>query len=103
MLQETDDELRAEADRLLALGLREILADYGEVHIIGSYALRLMVWRDLDIHIVQTQIDKNSFFDLGARIASLLKPPRMHYRDETICGNARPAKRPLLGCVPGRR
>jgi len=84
MRQETDEELRSEADRLLSSGLREILADYGEVHIIGSYALRLMVWRDLDIHIVRTRIDKSSFFDLGARIASLLKPPRMHYRDETI-------------------
>jgi len=30
MRQLTDDELRAEADRLLAAGLREILADYGE-------------------------------------------------------------------------
>ena len=84
MLQETDDELRAEADRLLALGLREILDDYGEVHIIGSYALRLMAWRDLDIHIVQTEINKRSFFDLGGKIASLLLPHRMHYRDETI-------------------
>lgn len=53
MSQETDQELRAEADRLLASGLPALLADYGEVHIVGSYALRLMVWRDLDIHLVQ--------------------------------------------------
>ena len=84
MRQETDEELRSEADRLLGSGLRAILVDYGKVHVIGSYALRLMVWRDLDIHVVREAIDRNKFFDLGARIANLLKPHRMHYRDETI-------------------
>lgn len=83
MRQEPDQELRAEADRLLASGLRDILNDYGEVHVVGSYALHLMVWRDLDIHIVQEALDKRRFFELGGRIANLLSPPRMHYRDET--------------------
>lgn len=84
MRQETNEELRTEADQLLASGLRTILDDYGEVHIIGSYALHLMVWRDLDIHVVQPAIDKKKFFELGGRIATLLSPHRMHYRDETI-------------------
>ena len=84
MTKETDEELRAEADRLLASGLRVILNDYGLVHLVGSYALRLMVWRDLDIHIVQPALDKEKFFELGGRIAALLNPPRMQYRDETI-------------------
>jgi hypothetical protein len=84
MRQEPDEELRTEADQLLTSGLRALLGDYGEVHIIGSYALHLMVWRDLDIHIVQPALDKERFFQLGGRIADLLSPPRMHYRDETI-------------------
>jgi len=84
MPQETDEQLRSEANHLLASGLRRILNDYGEVHVIGSYALHLMVWRDLDIHIVQPALDKKKFFELGGRIAELLKPHRMHYRDETI-------------------
>ncbi|HKA20325.1 MAG TPA: hypothetical protein VKN18_18700 [Blastocatellia bacterium] len=84
MHSESDDELRAEADRLLADGLREILNDYGEVNIVGSYALRLMVWRDLDIHLVQAKLDRKSFFEIGARIADLLSPHRMHYRDQTV-------------------
>ena len=84
MHQETDQELRAEADRLLDSGLRAILEDYGAVHVIGSYDLHLMVWRDLDIHIVQPAIDKQKFFELGGRIAELLNPHRMHFRDETI-------------------
>ena len=81
--QETDEELRSEADRLLASGLQTILNDYGAVHVIGSYALHLMVWRDLDIHIVQPELDKRKFFELGGKIAALLRPQRMHYRDET--------------------
>ena len=83
MNQETDEELRSEADRLLASGLQTILNDYGAVHVIGSYAFHLMVWRDLDIHIVQPELDNRKFFELGGRIADLLNPPRMHYRDET--------------------
>ncbi len=84
MRQETNEELRDEADRLLDSGLRKILNDYGELYVIGSYALGLMVWRDLDLHIVQPAINKKRFFDLGERIADLLSPHRMHYRDETI-------------------
>src|SRR5437870_3923845 len=84
MLQETNEQLRTEAEQLLASGLRSILNDYGEVHIIGSYALHLMVWRDLDIHIVQTNLNKTIFFELGGKIADLLRPHRMHYRDETF-------------------
>jgi len=83
MRPETDEELRSEADKLLASGLRAILNDYGEVYIIGSYYLRLMVWRDLDIHLVQQAADRKKFFELGGRIADLLSPHRMHYRDET--------------------
>lgn len=84
MNQDTDAELRKEADQLLGSGLRAILNDYGDVHIIGSYDLHLMVWRDLDIHIVQPDLNRKSFFELGGRVADLLGPHRMHYRDETI-------------------
>ena len=83
-----DPDLRAEADRLLASGLRDILAGYGEVHVIGSYALRLMAWRDLDVHLVQEPLDRSRFFELGGAIANLLMPHRMHYRDETVGGTA---------------
>ena len=84
MHQKRDEELRTEADQLLGSGLRTILNEYGIVHTIGSYSLHLMVWRDLDIHVVQPDLDKKKFFELGGRIANLLGPPRMHYRDETI-------------------
>ena len=77
-------ELRAEADRLLDSGLRDLLATYGDVHVIGSYTLELMTWRDLDIHIVRDSLDRVSFFELGGRLAELLEPHRMHFRDETV-------------------
>jgi hypothetical protein len=80
----TDAEIRAEADRLLASGLRRILDNCGDVHVVGSYALRLMVWRDLDIHIVCAAFDQRRFFDLGGQIAELLSPAKMHFRNEFV-------------------
>ena len=79
-----DDEIRHEADRLLESGLRSLLDRYGDVHVVGSYALGLMTWRDLDIHVVQEHPDVRAFFSLGGDIATLLRPHRMHFRDETI-------------------
>src|ERR1051325_339746 len=69
---------------MMESGLRRILDDYGEVHIMGSYSLHLMVWRDLDIHIVCREFDRRRFFDLGGRVAELLKPAKMHFRDEFV-------------------
>jgi hypothetical protein len=73
----TEIAIRAQADELLAAGLRDTLAAYGDVHVVGSYMLRLMAWRDLDIHLVREPIDKGQFFALGGRIAGLLSPRRI--------------------------
>jgi hypothetical protein len=78
-----DAEIRAEADRLLESGLRDLLDAFGEMHITGSYVLELMTWRDLDIHVVRDDLDQSAFFRLGRDIAALLRPHRMHFRDET--------------------
>ena len=78
-----NDELRAEADRILDSGLRTLLAENGDVHVVGSYTLGLMTWRDLDIHVVRDDPDVEMFFHLGGRIAALLHPHRMHFRDES--------------------
>jgi hypothetical protein len=79
-----ENELHAEADRLLSGGLQDMLDTFGDVHIVGSYALGLMTWRDLDIHVVREPLERGAFFDLGRRIADHLQPHRMHFRDETI-------------------
>jgi hypothetical protein len=78
-----DAALRAEADALLDGGLRHVLAPYGAVHVVGSYMMKLMAWRDLDVHLVMEALDREAFFGLGGRLATLLNPERMHYRDET--------------------
>ena len=78
-----DEDIRAEADDVLRSGLLSILGGHGEVHMVGSYALELMTWRDLDIHVVREELEVSAFFDLGGEIARLLKPHRMHFRDES--------------------
>ena len=83
-LSELDQAIRTEADTLLQGGLRDVLASYGAVHIVGSYALQLMVWRDLDVHLVPPSLDRHDFFEFGDRIAELLAPHRMQFRDERI-------------------
>jgi hypothetical protein len=77
-------ELQREAQVLLDGGLSDALNEYGPFEAVGSYALGLMVWRDLDIEVVAPNFDRAAFFHLGGRIASLLKPVRMSYRDETV-------------------
>ena len=78
-----NDEIRAEADRILDSGLRLLLAEGGEVHIVGSYALGLMTggtWTFTSFVRIPTW---KTFFHLGGRIAALLHPHRMHFRDES--------------------
>ena len=65
-----NDSIRSEADRILSSGLSATLAKYGSVHVVGSYALQLMTWRDLDIHLVQDEADLQTFFTLGGEIAA---------------------------------
>ena len=70
---------------ILRSGLQTILDKHGEVHIVGSYAVGLMTWRDLDIHVVRQDRDVRAFFDLGGEIACFLKPHRMHFGTSPPC------------------
>ena len=80
-----DQCLRREADYLLEnMGLRHILSQYGIPHIVGSFTLQLMAWRDLDIYLETEAITVSDFFALGERIASVLSPVRMSFRNERI-------------------
>ncbi len=75
-----DETLRAEADVLLyERGLRKLLEEYAPIQITGSYTLRLMVWRDLDILMDAPAITIPEFFDLGKRISLLLSPWKMFF------------------------
>jgi hypothetical protein len=80
-----DESLRAEADGLLwRKGLHSLLERYGQVHLTGSYALKLMAWRDLDLYLITEGILVSDFFRLGGEIADLLSPMRMSFRNELI-------------------
>jgi hypothetical protein len=84
-LEELDQTLRNEADELLwGKGLHSLLEKYGCVHLTGSYVLKLMVWRDLDIYLVTEEIILSDFFHLGSQIAELLTPTKMHFRNERV-------------------
>src|SRR6266481_6362058 len=79
-LLSTDQQLRAEADALLeSQGLRTLLEQYAPIHVVGSYALELMVWRDLDVLMNAPGIRVDEFFDLGKRITAVLSPWKMFF------------------------
>ena len=80
-----DESIRAEADELLDdQRLRKLLGEYGKVHIAGSYALRLMVWRDLDIYLEADGLTLSDFFDLGGKLAASLEPVWMSFRNHRL-------------------
>jgi hypothetical protein len=77
---EVDAALRAEADELLdRSGLLELLSRFGITHVSGSYALRLMTWRDLDVYLETTDMTVSKFLELGKCIAELLGPMKMSF------------------------
>ena len=105
-LLNTDRLLRTEADALLeSRGLRTLLEQYAPIHVVGSYALELMVWRDLDVLLDAPGITVDEFFDLGRRIAGALSPWKMFFtnnRDhEAIPPDPRGRERPATR-VPAR-
>ena len=80
-----DETLRSEADELLwKRGLHALLSKYGQVHLTGSYALKLMVWRDLDIYLATENLPIPDFFRLGGLVADLLNSPKMNFRNERV-------------------
>src|SRR5260370_19025251 len=82
-MQKLEQDLQAEADELLwGRGLHSLLSKYGQVQVTGSYSLRLMTWRALDLYLVTNGIAVADFFSLGAQIADLLDPIRMSFRNE---------------------
>ena len=66
--------LRAEADHLLSLGLFDILQQHCDVTVVGSYALNLMTWRDLDLYGDATDVDLESIYDIVNGITPIYHP-----------------------------
>jgi len=84
-VDQRDEALRAEADGLLwGKGLHSLLEKYGQVQVTGSYALKLMAWRDLDLYLVTDGLPVAEFFRLGGEVADLLSPIKMSFRNELM-------------------
>ncbi|MEN6644916.1 MAG: hypothetical protein ABFE08_20955 [Armatimonadia bacterium] len=64
-----DEALRHEADEVLAVsGIGSILGELG-YHAVGSYAMRTMVWRDLDFEL-EAEPDWDVFWSTCSRFAA---------------------------------
>src|SRR4051794_27588265 len=86
------DDLQAEAARLRTdLGLDALLSGHGEVHAVGSAALGLMVWRDLDLTVVCAGLDAGAVADTGARLARHERMREVRFRNDTGAFNTDPA------------
>jgi hypothetical protein len=80
-----DARLRGEADDLFEKqGLAGLCAEYGKARLGGAYRLRTMAWRELEILLEAPNIVDDRFFALGGRLASLLAPERMLYRNTRV-------------------
>lgn len=80
--QETNLKLKQEADQLLwDHGLLEILGDYGRAHIVGSYALDLMVWRDLDVYVDAAGVTLSDIYRLVNRLCQAFEPVWLEFKD----------------------
>ncbi len=66
---------KREADRILyENGLLEKLAEIGLPHIIGSYRMDMMAWRDLDIDIENDAMSRDKLYELTAFILEKFRP-----------------------------
>jgi len=95
-LSSTDDELLAQAVELREEartllheeGLLSIIQQVGPVCVIGSYALNLMTWRDLDISVqLPDENDIPRFFGIGQRIVEKFQVARMTFNNPVLIPN----------------
>ena len=64
-LLKRQEELQKEGHSLLKrIGLIEFLSKFGKPHIVGSMESGLMVWKDIDIEIIQEDIKDNEYWEI---------------------------------------
>ena len=80
----TQANLQSEASRVLEdLGLIARLSTAGEPVLVGSVAMGLMVWRDIDLTVLCPRLDLDEVFALGAQIASHERVRGLQWRNDT--------------------
>ena len=102
-LEKVNVSLKAEADKILhERGLIKILGKFGTTFVTGSYALKLMLRRDLDINIAADNMTVKMFFKMGGEIAAALNPARILYINEYVVQHPRLPLGYYLGVHMGR-
>jgi hypothetical protein len=85
------DALQAEAADVLAdLGLFALLARAGAPVQVGSVALGLMVWRDIDVTVLCPSLDPAGIFGLAAPLASHPGIGKLEFRNDSGPWNVDP-------------
>ncbi|WP_214484765.1 hypothetical protein [Bacillus sp. SM2101] len=84
-LEKLNKEIMRESDEILyTMGLYDLLKKFGNPQVSGSYSLKIMTWRDLDIYLESDTINVDMFFELGKEITLKLEPSKMSFRNELI-------------------
>ncbi len=87
--------LEDEADRVRTdLDLDSILGAVGVPHVVGSAALGLMVWPDLDVTVVCPRLDLGVIHGAARRIVEHPRVRQLTMRNDTGAWNADPAAYP---------
>lgn len=69
------DNFKNNADELLYdFGLLNELKNYGTPYIVGSYAMDLMAWNDLDIYVSNETMSKEKLYELTSFILRTFHP-----------------------------
>jgi hypothetical protein len=88
-------ELQAEAEQVRAqLGLDQILGAVGEPVLVGSAALGLMTWRDMDITVVCQSLEKHPVLAAAVKLAAHQDVKTLQYRDDSGRWNEDPDRYP---------
>jgi hypothetical protein len=87
--------LQAEAEQIRArLDLDRVLGSVGNPVLVGSTALGLMVWRDIDTTVVCQSLDKRPVLAVATELAAHQDVRTMQYRDDSGRFNQDPEKYP---------
>ena len=87
--------LQAEAGQVRArLDLGRVLGSVGDPVVVGSAAMGLMTWRDLDITIVCPSLDRRQVLGIATGLAGNQDVKAMQYRNDTGRWNQEPEKYP---------
>ena len=83
------DNLKSNADKLLYdFGLLNELKNYGTPYIVGSYAMDLMVWNDLDIYVSNEFMSTKKLYKLTSFILNTFHPGWYEAKKDIVDGKS---------------